>query len=425
MISSPCSKFTLDNGLRVVVVPDHSSPVVAVSVLYDVGHRSEPEDRSGFAHLFEHLMFGGSQNVPKSAHPRLVKSTGGILNGATYPDFTVYYEVVPKTALDAILFLEADRMRAPLLTEEELRAQVDVVKEEILTNVVGRPYGRFPARVTELLYDTFPNTHDGHGDFESLQRATLDDCADFFDKYYGPGNAVLVVTGDVTVERAEELTRRHFSDVPGRPVPVRSSLDEPALAAPGRTVRPDPLIPMAATALGYRMPDPTSRIHEYLAYVVLADILTTGENGRLQQRLVHRDQLSPAVNAMPLHQPFFVSNPDTFCIYAFIAPTATPEQVMAAVDEELDQLAQQPPSLEELAHAVTRWTSSVFMQWDDPSDRALGLGLFEVLHGDADLLASMPARLGRLSPGDVAEAAKALRPDSRAVLTLHPSGATA
>lgn len=425
MISSPCNKFTLANGLRVVVVPDHSFPVVAVSVHYNVGYRSEPEDRSGFAHLFEHVMFGGSENVPKLEHPRLVKATGGIFNGTTYPDFTRYFEVVPTTALDMVLFLEADRMRAPLLTEQELRAQAGVVKEEILTRVTGQPYGRFPAAITEVLYDSFPNSHDGYGDYESLEKASIEDCADFFDKYYGPGNAVLVVTGDVTVERAEGLVRRHFDDIPARSVPVRPSFDEPALTTPRRADRPDPLIQLGAAALGYRMPDPTSRIHEYLAYVVLADVLATGENSRLQQRLVHRDQLAPVVNALPLHQPFFAVHPDTFCIYAILAPSVTPEQIMVAVDEELDRLAQQPPSAMEISHSVMRWTNSVYTQWDDLGDRALGLGLFEVLHGDAQLLASMPARFGRLTPEDISEAAKALRSDTRAVLTLHPAGVTA
>lgn len=425
MISSPYAKFTLKNGLRVVVAPDHSAPVVAVSVHYHVGYRSEPEDRSGFAHLFEHLMFGGSESVPKLEHPRLVKSSGGMLNGTTLPDFTMYFEVVPTSALDMALFLEADRMRAPLLTEAELNAQVGVVKEEILTNVASQPYGRYPDRITEVLYTTFANTHDGYGDFASLEKATLDDCADFFDKYYGPGNAVLTVTGDVTAEQAEELVRRHFSDVPGRPVPARPSFDEPTPTESRRTDVPDPQIPLAALALGYRMPDPTLSTHDYLAYVVLSDILTTGENSRLLRRIVHGDQISPQVTAMPLHQPFFAGHPDTFCISALLAPGVTPERVMAAVDEEVDRLAQQPPTLRELSDAVTRWKNGVFAQWDDPFLRVMGLGLFELLHGDAQLLSQMPDRLDRISADDVADAAKQLCPDRRAVLTLQPSGAPA
>lgn len=424
MISTSFDRFVLSNGLRVVVAPDDTVPVVAVSLHYDVGSRSEPEGRSGFAHLFEHLMFGGSESVPQMEHARQVKATGGILNGVTTPDFTAYFDVVPAEALETALFLEADRMRAPLLDEAELHKQVGIVKQEILTRVLSQPYGRFPSRLTAVLYETFANTHDGWGDFESLEQATLNDCLSFFDTYYSPSNAVLTITGAVTAGRAERLVARHFDDVPARPVPPRPNFDEPALTAARREDVPTPLIPLAAAAVGYRMPDPTTQIDDYLALMVLGDVLTEGDGARLQQRLVHAG-LAHHVDASPHNGPFFSRHPDTWRVSTYLAPSVTPEQLLDILDDELNQLAQRPPAVEEIAKSVTRWATAVYSQCDDPFQRVLGLGLFELLHGEAELLARMPQRLAALDPDSISAAAKALSPDSRAVYVLHPSGGPA
>src|SRR4051794_32695296 len=202
----PVERFTLDNGLRVVLTPDSSAPVVGVAVVYDVGIRSEPEGRTGFAHLFEHLMFQGSANLEKLAHFRHVQGSGGTFNGSTHFDYTDYFETLPANALDRALFLEADRMRGPRLTEENLRNQVDVVKEEIRVNVLNRPYGGFPwLRLPPVMFDTFPNAHDGYGSFTDLESATVDDAQEFFERYYAGGNAVLSVAGDFEADAAWKL----------------------------------------------------------------------------------------------------------------------------------------------------------------------------------------------------------------------------
>src|ERR1700710_103087 len=221
-------RLTLPNGLRVVIAPDRSSPVVGVAVYCDVGFRSEPTNRTGFAHLFEHLMFQGSENVGKAEHPKYVQAAGGTFNGSTHPDYTNYFQLLPSGALELALFLEADRMRAPKLTQENLENQIAVVQEEIRVNVLNRPYGGFPwIRLPDVAYTTFPNAHNGYGGFEELQAATLEDAATFFDSYYAPGNAVLTVAGDVTVAGAISLIEKHFGDVPARPTPVRPSFAEP------------------------------------------------------------------------------------------------------------------------------------------------------------------------------------------------------
>lgn len=212
----PVEQYRLSNGLRVVLSPDRGVPVVAVAVVYDIGIRLEPQGRTGFAHLFEHLMFQGSANVAKMEHMSYVQGSGGTLNGSTHLDYTDYYEMLPSNALERALFLEADRMRGPAITEENLANQVDVVKEEIRVNVLNRPYGGFPwLKLPPVMFDTFPNAHDGYGSFADLEAATVADAQSFFDTYYTAGNAVLTVAGDFDVAEATAMIERHFADVVG------------------------------------------------------------------------------------------------------------------------------------------------------------------------------------------------------------------
>jgi len=292
----PVERFTLPNGLRVVLTPDPSAPVVGVAVVYDVGIRSEPEGSTGFAHLFEHLMFQGSENLEKLAHFRYVQGSGGTFNGSTHLDYTDFFESTPARALERTLFLEADRMRRPTLTVENLRNQVDVVKEEIRVNVLNRPYGGFPwLKLPPVMFDTFPNAHDGYGSFEDLESATLGHAEEFFTTYYAAGNAVLTVAGDLDVEAARAMVERHFGDVPARPAPPRPSFDEPDLTGERRQAYTDPHAPLAAVAAAWRVPDPVRDFPAYLTYVVLAEVLTDGDASRLVERLVLRDRTVTSV----------------------------------------------------------------------------------------------------------------------------------
>jgi predicted Zn-dependent peptidase len=420
---SELHRYTLSNGLRVVLAPDSTSPVVGVSVHYDVGFRSEPEGRTGFAHLFEHLMFQGSESLEKLAHFRHVQSSGGTFNGSTHPDYTDYFEILPSGALERALFLEADRMRAPKLTEENLRNQIDVVKEEIRLNVLNRPYGGFPwILLPPVLFQTFPNAHNGYGGFEDLEQATVADCAAFFDTYYAPANAVLTVAGDFTEATARELIERHFGDVPARPRPERPSFAEPPPAGEVRSDHEDQLAPLPAVALGYRIPDPINDIDNYIAYLVLAGVLADGDGSRLQQRLVYGDQLVTDVGAgCGLFGPFEARDPDTFTITAMHSPEVAVDTILTAIDEEIDKLASSPPEAEELAKVTARWVASLHKEHDRLVSRTLALGSFELLYGDPSLVYSLPERISAITPDAVSAAAKALRPDSRAVLTISPA----
>ncbi|WP_370970835.1 M16 family metallopeptidase [Amycolatopsis sp. cg9] len=416
-------RYTLDNGLRVVLAPDATAPVVGVSVHYDVGFRSEPEGRTGFAHLFEHLMFQGSESLEKLAHFRHVQSSGGTFNGSTHPDYTDYFEVLPSAALERALFLEADRMRAPKLTAENLANQIDVVKEEIRLNVLNRPYGGFPwITLPPVLYSTFPNAHNGYGGFEDLESATVEDCAAFFDTYYSPANAVLTVAGDFEVGAAKDLIEKHFGDVPHRPAPERPSFAEPlpTTELQGETI--DPHAPLPALGIGYRMPDPINDVDGYLAYLVLAGVLTDGDGSRLQQRLVHREPLVVDIGAgAGLFGPFEARDPDTFTI-TLIHPHEVPrERVLAALDDELEKLAETPPDEQELRKVTARWTASLHSEHDRLVSRTLALGSFELLYGDASLVYRLADRMSAVTAEAVSAAAKSLRPDARAVLVVKPA----
>jgi zinc protease len=417
---------TLSNGLRVVLSPDRSAPVVAVGVHYDVGFRSEPEGRTGFAHLFEHLMFQGSESLEKLAHFRHVQASGGTFNGSTHPDYTDYYEVVPSAALERALFIEADRMRAPRITAENLRNQVDVVKEEIRLNVLNRPYGGFPwITLPPVLYNTFPNAHNGYGDFSELEAATVDDCAAFFDVYYAPGNAVLTVSGDFAVDAALELVHRHFDDVPARPVPRRPSFAEPPPEGERRHSYPDQHAPLPALAIGYRMPDPAAGFDDYLAYEVLASVLADGDSSRLEQRLVHTDAVVTEIGAGCglFGAPLDARDPDTFTISAVHPSSVDVETVLTATNEEIARLAADGPDPDELARVTARWAATVFREHDRLVSRTMAIGAFELLHGRAELISELPAMVAAMEPGQVAKAAAALRPDSRAVLIVEPARA--
>jgi zinc protease len=416
-------RLTLPNGLRVVIAPDRSSPVVGVAVYYDVGFRSEPSHRTGFAHLFEHLMFQGSENVGKAEHPKYVQAAGGTFNGSTHPDYTNYFQLLPSGALELALFLEADRMRAPKLTQENLENQIAVVQEEIRVNVLNRPYGGFPwIRLPSVAFTTFPNAHDGYGAFEELQAASLEDAATFFESYYAPGNAVLAVSGDVTVARAISLIERYFGDVPARTVPVRPAFGEPVPTAERRRDEVDPLAPMPAFAAGYRVPDPVADFAAYLPYVLLTEVLTAGDASRLEKRLVQQDRLVTSIESYmgTFGDPFDQRDPLLFTLETYHSAQTSADVVLAVFDEELDRLASDGPLEGELDRVRARLSARLFREVDDVLGRTQTMAVFELLHGDPALLNALPQKLADVTGAQVASAAASIRAQPRSLLVLAP-----
>ena len=423
----PIERFTLRNGLRVVLAPDRSASVVGVAVVYDVGIRSEPEGRTGFAHLFEHLMFQGSENLEKLAHFRHVQGAGGTFNGSTHLDYTDYFEVLPANALERALFLEADRMRGPRLTEENLRNQVDVVKEEIRVNVLNRPYGGFPwLKLPPVMFDTFANAHDGYGSFVDLESATVADAAEFFERYYAAGNAVLAVAGDLDVAEATKLVEKHFGDVPKRPAPKRPSFAEPDLTAERRQSYTDPLAPLPAVAAAWRVPDPGKDLAAYLPYVVLAEVLTDGDASRLVERLILRDRTATSVGGYLgfMGEPWEVRDPTALLLQAFLPPGGDIDKVLRTIDEELDRIATGGLTPGELARTQARMATHVLRESDAVISRALRMAVLEQQRGRPDLLNDLPKLIGSVTEDQIVAAAGTLRPERRAALEVVP-GVTA
>jgi zinc protease len=423
---SALERLTLPNGLRVVLAPDRSAPVVGVAVVYDVGIRSEPEGRTGFAHLFEHLMFQGSQNLEKLAHFRHVQGAGGTFNGSTHLDYTDYFEILPSNALERALFLEADRMRGPRLTEENLRNQVDVVKEEIRVNVLNRPYGGFPwLKLPPVMFDTFPNAHDGYGSFDDLESATVPDAAEFFARYYAAGNAVLSVAGDFDVAQAVTLVERHFGDVPARPAPTRPAFIEPDLTSERRESYPDRLAPLPAFAAAWRVPDPIGDFAAYLPYVVLAEVLTDGDASRLVQRLVLTDRSVTSVSGYVsfMGDAYDVRDPTALLLQAHLPPGGDVNAVLAATHEETERVAQDGLDAGELARTVARMSTHLLRDADTVLNRALNFAVLEQQRGDAGLVVELPRLLAEVTEQQVRSAAATLAPSRRALVEVIPGGA--
>ena len=390
----PIERFALPNGLRVVLNPDKSAPVVGVAVVYDVGIRSEPEGRTGFAHLFEHLMFQGSENLEKLAHFRHVQGAGGTFNGSTHLDYTDYYETLPANALERALFLEADRMRGPRLTEENLRNQVDVVKEEIRVNVLNRPYGGFPwLKLPPVMFDTFPNAHDGYGSFVDLESATVPDAQDFFEKYYAAGNAVLSVSGD---------------------------FDEADLTAERRDSYRDRLAPLPAVASAWRVPNPVDRFADYLPYVVLAEVLTDGDASRLVQRLIQQDRSATAVGGYIgfMGEPFEVRDPTVLLLQAHLPVGGDVEKVLRTVDEECERIATGGLDEGELARVQARMATHILRDYDAVLGRALKMAVLEQQRGDATVMNELPKLIGDVTSEQIVAAAATLRPHRRASMEV-------
>jgi zinc protease len=421
----PVERLTLSNGLRVLLAPDHDAEVVTVSVVYDVGSRSEPADRAGFAHLFEHLMFQGSANLERSAHAHYVQSCGGSFNGTTHQDYTEYFQILPSTGLEHALFLEADRMRAPALTEASLANQIEVVAEEITGTVLSRPYGAFPwLPLADLLFDTFANAHNGYGAIDELRGATVAQARRFFDEYYTPANAVLCVVGDVSPAQAESLVERHFGDIPHRRAPVRQVIAEPDLTQERRGDYADPLAPLAAFASAWRVPDPVE-LPAYLPYLVATRLLTDGPLGRLSRRLTRDEQLLAGVDCGlgMTGEVFGMRDPSSLVLTGSLLPGVALDPVLRVVDEETERLATTGPDATEFAATVRTLRAQLIRALDGLVGRAQQLSVFELQHGDAERVNDLGQLVGEITAEQVMAAAARLRPERRATIELHPGAA--
>jgi len=424
----PVERFVLPNGLRVVLSRDNSVPVVAVYLLFDVGSRVEVEGKTGFAHLFEHMMFQGSDNAPKGMHFQWIESNGGTMNGSTHWDYTDYYEVLPSNQLALGLWLEADRMRGLAVTQENLDNQRDAVKQERLMSFDNQPYATaLLERWPEVAYRNWQNSHSLIGSFEDLDAASVEDVHHFFRTYYAPNNAVLTISGDFDSAEARRMVEEYFGDIPPQPQPTRRSLEEPAWEEPIWTRVEDPLAQVPAVIVGY--PGPKRRSDDYFTLVLLDMVLTAGESSRLFQALV-KDQQSLIQFEAALGWPFASSidyrEPGRYSFFLLHNPAFTAEQIRQQLETELQRVATEGVGEDEMLRARAMLRSSRVSQMQSCLSRGMTIGRYELFDGDPNLVNEDLQRLLRVEASEIQDlAGRLFRRDQQAVLEVAPGAAAA
>ncbi len=354
----PIHHSTLKNGLRVVIAPDPAAPVVTVGVYYKIGFRLEPQGRSGFAHLFEHMMFQGSENAPKMQHIKLINSSGGVLNGSTMYDVTNYYEAVPSNALERVLWLEADRMRALKVDDENLRNQRDVVKEEVRVNVMNQPYGGFPwLDMPPVAFRNWANAHNFYGDFHDLDAANLADVQIFFKTYYLPNNAVLLMLGDVTPQDGLAYAEKYFGAIPAGAAPPFADPTEPPQTEERRGRVEEKFGTLPAMAIAYVMPP--RRTPDWYAMALLDQALHGGRAGRVHRELVLEKQIAVEADG-GVDDLFGYNGPTQMTTRILHKPEISDTATLAAFDAVLHEVQQNCISEDELQQIKVKWRSDYY-----------------------------------------------------------------
>jgi predicted Zn-dependent peptidase len=419
----PVALKKLPNGLTVVISEDHSAPTFGVCVSYGIGFRLEPEGRTGFAHLFEHMMFEGTPKAPKGTLDHVIEGGGGNNNGDTRYDFTEYIEAAPVSALDPILWIEADRMKTLDFSPANLENQRKVVEEEVRVNVLNRPYGLFFAiDLPGKAFDTFPNAHNFYGDFKDLDAARIEDVQKFYEQYYAPNNAVLAVVGDVNVPEVFAKVEKYFGSIPARKVPPRPELAEPPQKQERGFSQTDKLARVPAIAIGYRMPDRTSR--DAVAAAVAGELLHNGQASRLYQELVKRKQVAISVDGgvnWPLGNPFEYNGPTLMTSFIVTPPTVTEKALIDAYDSVIGDFAKNGPDAAELERIRAKMRSDWYAQLEIPISRASMLSHAVLFDGNADRVSTMPDEIAKVTGADLrAFASKYLVPQNRTIIYRVP-----
>ncbi len=418
----PVSVKKLDNGLTVIVSEDHSAPVVGISVVYHVGMRLEPRNRTGFAHLFEHLMFQGTPQAKKGVFDSVITGGGGRNNGSTRADFTNYIETAPVSALEPMLWLEADRMKTLDFNPETLKNQQDVVKEEIRNNVKNQPYGGFMwIDISQQAFSKWENNHDGYGSFEDLENASLDDVRAFHRDYYGPNNAVLAIAGDVTPAQGFALAQKYFGNIPARATPPKPDYAEGLNTQEKRIQQSDALAQVPAIAAAWKMPDRGSKDQAPMA--VLGALLAGGDASRLYQGLVKGREL--ALNADSLYgltSAWEYNGPTLFTVFALYKPETDADAVLKAIDEEIATVARQGVDEATLARVKTQLLAEWYGGLEMFLDRADTLAKLQTLWGDAAVANRIPGWIEAVTSADLQRVAKTyLTTANRTVIDRKPA----
>lgn len=357
-VKKPCipitKDFTLENGLRVIVSEDHAVPVASYVMVYDVGARDEQKGKSGFAHLFEHMMFEGSANVPKGDFFKHVQAAGGQLNASTHADFTDYFEKLPSNNIELSFWLESDRMRSLKVTPENFKNQQETVKEEKRMRIDNQPYMPAALKTEELIFDNWANKHPVIGYIEDLEAASVGDVKQFFDTYYIPNNAVIAVVGDVKADEIEAFAKKYFGSIPKGKLPARPDVSEPKIEKPRYLKVED--IHAKSPAFWMAWKAPKRRDPDAPVLSIIDGILCGGGSSRLYQRLVKEDQLVMKIDCSYDQR----RGPSEFDLFAIQKPGVEAESVRKIILEELGKLKNTEVPARELEKVKNQILSALY-----------------------------------------------------------------
>jgi zinc protease len=418
-IHLPIKEYKLKNGLRVVMSEDHAAPTYAVSVTYDVGSRNERAGRTGFAHLFEHMMFQGSENVGKGEHFILIDNNGGAMNGTTNQDRTNYFESLPANQLDLGLFLEADRMRSLAINQANLDNQRNAVQEEKRLGDDNQPYGRTYETILDTVYDNFAYKHTTIGSMDDLNAATVQDVADFFRIYYAPNNAVLVLVGDFKAEEALAKVKKYFESIPAQPAPPALNMTEPEQKAERRKTIDDAFARTPRLDIVYKIPQ--ANTPDYYALSVLSSVLSGGQSSRLYQKMVKEAQVATAA----FGGPEFRRGPSMFSIAVFAQPGKDLAQIEQLVYAELERLKNEPIADWELEKVRMSVRNGRAQSLQSTLSRAVTLGQYTVYFNDPNLINTFESKINAVTKDDIQRVARTYFKDTnRTVVTTLPRRST-
>jgi predicted Zn-dependent peptidase len=405
----------LPNGLRVITVEDHNAPVIAVNITYNVGSRNERQGRTGFAHLFEHMMFQGSENVGKSEHFMLVYNNGGTMNGTTNEDRTNYFEALPANQIELAVYLEADRMRSLAVTQENLDNQRNAVQEERRIGLDNAAYGKSGEIQQELMYDNFAYKHSTIGSMADLNAASVADVQAFFKTYYAPNNAVLTLVGDFKTADALAIVKKYFGNIPRQADPPAVDMTEPEQKAERRTSVDDVLARLPRISIAYKtVPGNTA---DFFALQVLANILGSGGSSRFNQKLVREKEIVTSANSFAQE----TRGVGGFYVTANPRPGVKNADVEAAVYAEIERLQKEPIADWELQKAKTGARRNFINGLQSSLARANTIGLYAVYYGDPNVINTRIDKVNAVTKEDVQRVAnKYLVQTNRTVVITVP-----
>jgi predicted Zn-dependent peptidase len=418
----PVDYYKLPNGLRVVLSPDRTSPTVTTAVYYNIGFRIEPRDRTGFAHLFEHMMFQGSENLGKMEFIQLVQKNGGVLNGSTRFDFTNYFETLPAHKLETALWAEADRMKGLAITQENLTNQQGVVKSEVRVNVLNAPYGGFPwLDMPQYANTNWYNAHNFYGDLKDLDAAQLDDVKKFFKTYYVPNNAVLAIVGDFEPAEAKQFIEKYFAGISSVKLPAQPDISEPRQEKEKRAIKKDSLANKPALAFAYQMPERNTP--EYYAMGLLDQLLLQGNDSKLYQTLVQKKGYTSTVSGgiNYLGNMFNYKGPMLW-MGDLIHDSAVPaDSVVRELDRVIADIDKNGVAQPQLDLARVKLRSALYDNVSSGFGRADMLASLALFDNKPDRINTLEDEFRKITPAIIQRTVREyLRPTNRTLLFVEP-----